>query len=257
MHFGGLLCEDCSQHADRFCILCSELLDEDSEPFEVLPDSCIGPSLAVALFIIFADSQLFNQWGDMDDAVRSVQQASRGPSVTAGKHAPAEHGLEEVPKADASTRKRKGEALSSSTDEQHPGRHGVQSRSKHPCSGNSEHWNVGNGVSAADDSAQREVSKEHVHGKEPWQPSLIMLSKASKVLINSTTAACLRAAIQDHLDLYKEPTLAVDVERLRIAEQQSELLYRDEHWKARASALRLVVQEKEILRDALQALHGR
>ena len=223
----------------------------------MLPDGCIGPSLAVALFIIFADSQLFNQWNDMDDAVRSMQQASHSPSVAAEKHAPAEDGLEEAPRADASSRKRKREALRNSMDEQHPGSYGVQSRSEHPCSGNSEHGNVGNSVSAADVSAQRGVSEEHVHGEEPWQPSLLVLSKGPNALISSTTAACLRAALQGHMELYKESTLAVDVERLHIAEQQCKLLYRDEHWKALASALRLIVQEKEILRDALQALHGR
>ena len=223
----------------------------------MLPDGCIGPSLAVALFIIFADSQLFNQWNDMDDAVRSMQQASHGPSVAAEKHAPAEDGLEEAPRADYSSRKRKREALRNPTDEQHPGSYGMQSRNEHPCSGNSEHGKVGNSMSAADLSAQHGVSEEHVHGEEPWQPSLLVLSKGPKALINSATAACLRAALQDHLELYKEPTLAVDVERLCTAEQQCELLCRDEHWKALASALRLVVQEKEILRDALQALHGR
>ncbi|KAK9903332.1 hypothetical protein WJX75_003109 [Coccomyxa subellipsoidea] len=54
----------------RFLSRDSELLEEDREPFEVLPDGCIGPSLLVALRVLLAADSEFHSWRSLDDALK-------------------------------------------------------------------------------------------------------------------------------------------------------------------------------------------
>ena len=104
------------------------------------------------------------------------------------------------------------------------------------------------------DGSQDEV-EDGSHDEGEWQPSIITLKSAARSLINDRLAACLRTAVMDHLQLYKHQSLAADLEQLREAQRQCDKLrYRDEHWKAVLAALRLVVQEKRILQEALRAL---
>ena len=120
--------------------------------------------------------------------------------------------------------------------------------------------------SSAQEQAKRgEIIKEGSQGDKgdgpqdagDWQPSIIMLKGAARSLIHDRLAACLRTAITDHLQLYKHQSLALDLELLQEAQQQCKRLkYRDEHWRAVLAALTLVVQEKRLLQEALQALQG-
>ena len=48
-----------------FC-LCSHLLEEEQEPFEVLPKGNIGPSLLMALRVLFAPENTFLQWKGLE-----------------------------------------------------------------------------------------------------------------------------------------------------------------------------------------------
>ena len=98
-------------------------------------------------------------------------------------------------------------------------------------------------------------ANKQAHAEKAWQPSVVVLGKASKSLINTQMAACIRTAIDKRLSLYSQTSLQADRVQLQEAEQEcSRLAHRDEHWKAIVSALRLVVQEKQILLDSRAAL---
>ena len=45
---------------------CSYLLEEDLEPFEVLPKGKIGPSLVMALRVLFASEEDFSHWHNLE-----------------------------------------------------------------------------------------------------------------------------------------------------------------------------------------------
>ena len=239
--------------------MCSELLDEDSEPFEVLPGGCIGPSLAVTLYIMCADDQLFNSWSHVDDTVQRLQQMQKSstaynPAVTSTT-APESR---ENTSSHGSAKRRKRDKLADLTHEQHPEQLGGQHRTiEGPCSQacNSSHVQKDQDREAPDGS-QHEDGQHNNCDEEEWQPSIIALrSSAAKALINGRAAACLSTAVGEHLRTYKHASLTADLEQLQRAQKQCERLrYRDEHWKAVVSALRLVVQEKEILQEAMKAL---
>ena len=242
---------------DVWCAVCSEPLDEESEPFEVLPGGCIGPSLAVTLYIMCADDQLYNSWSHMDDAVQSLQQVQKSssaydPAVTSTTAL----GSRENTSSHGST-KRKRDSLADLTHEQHSQQVGGQhSTIKRPCSQACDGSHVQKDQDRkADDGLQHEDGEHKNRDEEEWQPSIIPLRSVAKALINGRAAACLSTAVGEHLQMYKHASLTEDLEQLQKAQIQCKRLrYRDEHWKAVVSALRLVVQEKEILQEALKAL---
>ena len=49
-----------------FCAFFSHLLEEDLEPFEVLPKGRIGPSLVMALRVLFASEEEFSRWYNLE-----------------------------------------------------------------------------------------------------------------------------------------------------------------------------------------------
>ena len=237
--------------------MCSELLDEDSEPFEVLPGGCIGPSLAVTLYIICADDQLYSSWSHMDDAVQSLQQVQNSSSACdpAAMSTTAPRSRENT--SSHGRAKRKRDSLADLPHEQHSEQLGGQhSTIKGPFSQacNGSHV-LKDQDREADDGSQHEDGEHNNYDEEEWQPSIVALRSAAKALINGRAAACLSTALGEHLQTYKHASLIADLEQLQRAQMQCERLrYRDEHWKAVVSALRLVVQEKEILQEALKAL---
>ena len=50
---------------------CSHLLKEDLEPFEVLPKGKIGPSLVMALRVLFASEEDFSLWHNLEGQLSS------------------------------------------------------------------------------------------------------------------------------------------------------------------------------------------
>ncbi|DBA79471.1 TPA: hypothetical protein ACH3X2_007743 [Trebouxia sp. C0005] len=81
----------------------SHLLEEDLEPFEVLPKGNIGPSLVMALRVLFAPEEDFLCWHNLDDAMPSpAEDATAAAAATeAGAAADAgpahQHGLQSEP----------------------------------------------------------------------------------------------------------------------------------------------------------------
>ncbi|CAL5222086.1 g4393 [Coccomyxa viridis] len=109
----------------RFLRRESELLDEDAEPFEVLPQGCVGPSLIVALFVICADDQLFSGWGHIEDAIESMQvaQSAPVPATPSGARPYAEPSCTDKQDSHQNTRKRGREVSAGPMeDEQKVGR---------------------------------------------------------------------------------------------------------------------------------------
>lgn len=50
--------------------VCSHLLEEEEEPFEVLPGGNINPSLLMTLRVLFADSKQFGAWQNLDGTLK-------------------------------------------------------------------------------------------------------------------------------------------------------------------------------------------
>ena len=46
--------------------LCSDLLDEEADPLEVLPNSTISGPLFLLFRVLYADWDAFKSWGDLD-----------------------------------------------------------------------------------------------------------------------------------------------------------------------------------------------
>ena len=46
--------------------LCSDLLDEEADPLEVLPNSTINGPLFLLFRVLYADWDSFKSWGDLD-----------------------------------------------------------------------------------------------------------------------------------------------------------------------------------------------
>ena len=227
-----------------------------------MPEGCIGPSLAVALFICCADGQLFDQWSTIDDALecmRHAETAAQPAPLTGNAHHQSAFGTAPEKKrkrtmhdcAQNERAERKG--LTLPEEAAGPGSKRKQPAQQAP-SQTSVHGIHGQEGQAAN-SLQHCPPEEQAQTEEAWQPSIIVVGKASKSLINTRMAACLRTAIDKRLTLYRQTSLQADLVQLQEAEQQcSRLAYCNEHWKAVVSALRLVVQEKEILLKAQAAL---
>jgi hypothetical protein len=63
---------------------CSDVLDEDAEPLEVLPEARLGPALLAALRVMYAAEAEFDAWSSMQDAVRDLLAAPGGASAVDG-----------------------------------------------------------------------------------------------------------------------------------------------------------------------------
>ena len=229
-----------------------------------MPEGCIGPSLAVALFILCADGQLFEQWSTIDDALecmRHAETAAQPAPLTGNAYHHSDYGI-----APEKNRKR---TMHDRAQNEHAEQTGLTlledaagpgSKRKQPAqqapSQTSVHRILGQEGQAAN-SLQRCSAEEKAQTEEAWQPSIIVVGKASKFLINTRMAACMRAAIDMRLSLYRQTSLQADLVQLQEADQQCRrLAYGNEHWKAVVSALRLVAQEKEILHNVQAALQS-
>ncbi|DBA97673.1 TPA: hypothetical protein ACH3X3_012565 [Trebouxia sp. C0006] len=87
-HMGNDVCQQrCTFLSDQ-----SYLLEEDLEPFEVLPKGKIGPSLVMALRVLFASEEDFSHWHNLEDAMPGpAEDATAAAAATeAGAAADAE-----------------------------------------------------------------------------------------------------------------------------------------------------------------------
>lgn len=203
----------------------------------------------------------------MDDALDRMKQEhlSGTASLSAAAAASTDDACSKGSDAGRPSKKQKREAQKPIPDGQHGGQKGavISESNKQNASQQGRREQPAGGI--AEDVAQDKLGQgdggpqmadEQPHEAE-WQPSLIMLGSATRSLINDKAAACLGTAIEARLQTYRQPGVQADVKQLREAEQQCHRLkYQDEHSKAVVSALRLVVQEKEILLDALHAVQS-
>ena len=224
----------------------------------------MGPSLAVALFILCADERVFDQWNSIDNALECM-----GHAETAVQPAPLTGNVYDHSALDAAPQRRHKWRMHDCGQEGHAEQSGMSfpeeaagqgRKRKQPAqqalSQTSVHGSLGQEGQTVK-SLQECSANKQAHAEEAWQPSIVVLGKASKSLINTKMAACIRTAVDKRLSLYRQTSLQADLVQLQEAEQLcSKLAYRDEHWKAVVSALRLVVQEKQILLDAQAALQS-
>ena len=130
----------------------------------------------------------------------------------------------------------------------------VEHAASHACGDNGVQHDKGSGKSPHDGSQDDNVRGSSDEEKL-WQPSIIGLRSMVKTSISSRPAACLRTAVTEHLRLYKHETLSATQEQLEEAQRQCKRVrYRDEHWRAVLAASTLVLQEKRILHEAVEAL---
>ena len=227
-----------------------------------MPEGCIGPSLAVALFVFCADGRLFDRWSTIDGALECM-----GHAETAVQPAPLTDNVNNHSALGTAPQRRHKRSMHDGVQNGHAEQNGMilpeeaagQGRKrKQPAqqasSQTSVHETLGQKGQTINSPQQCSANKQ-AHAEKAWQPSIVVLGKASKSLINTQMAACIRTAIDKRLSLYSQTSLQADLVQLKEAEQEcSRLAYCDEHWKAVVSALRLVVQEKQILLDARAAL---
>ena len=69
-------------YCQHLCVACSHLLEEDLEPFEVLPNGRINPSLLMALRILFESQAIFSSWSSWEGEIYSALKA-RGAKTCA------------------------------------------------------------------------------------------------------------------------------------------------------------------------------
>ena len=62
----------------------SELLDEDAEPFEVMPRALLSARLVAALRVLFTDVATFGAWSSLDDALVGWPAAGAAPGAAGG-----------------------------------------------------------------------------------------------------------------------------------------------------------------------------
>ena len=224
----------------------------------------MGPSLAVALFILCADGQVFDQWSTIDDALECM-----GHAETAVQPAPLTGNVNNHSALGTAPQRRHKRSMHDGVKNGHAEQNemtvpeeaaGQGRKRKQPAqqalSQTSVHGSLGQEGQTVNSLQQCSANKQ-AHAEKAWQPSIVVLGKASKSLISTKMAACIRTAVDKRLSLYRQTSLQADLFQLQEAEQLcSKLAYRDEHWKAVVSALRLVVQEKQILLDAQAALQS-
>ena len=67
---------------DAVAFVCvSDLLAEETEPFEVLPDAQLGPALWAAVRVLCADEEAFSSWSSLSDAVCIQREDAGQPSA--------------------------------------------------------------------------------------------------------------------------------------------------------------------------------
>ncbi len=263
---------------------CSELLDEEREPFEVLPGGCIGPSLLVALRVLLASDADFCKWQSLDDALQlcSVQQPPEGSADRQHESGPGcktaeQPGKEcrsEIGHHPRSSRKRGAKEGTAGVSEPVSERPEAK---KQRSEGARDLDTAGrNGMAAAkvdcdlDDGEQHNGdchTKKTSTGAAPEQGASATGELPAQIGNTDIRAArqcgvltgdmCLAVArcIRQRLQRYRHASLAEDLRELEKEEGLGQRgKGRNESSRARVAALRLVVTEKELLHAALESL---
>lgn len=256
--------------------VCSELLEEDREPLEVLPGGCIGPSLLVTLRVLLADDMEFFSWRTLDDALHQCsgpppeaenvwkpQQQSSLEGGSAQQPNGAHQSCEGQQCCGSRSRVRKltGGQPEASRELPRPKRlkggaeadasgHGAVSTRTDGYGGLPDGINGSSAVEATAAGVVQKAVRE-----DQAQLGNTSIEAAAPETLTSTMCLALSRCIQLRLQRYRSAALAEDVEALEREEGQSgQKSSRREGSRARVAAMRLVVAEKHILHAALQAI---
>lgn len=239
----------------------SELLEDDSEPFEVLPGGRIGPSLAVALRVLFASDSEFQCWRGLEDALSPLASTQE---TDGGANCPPEEAPVDV--------LRRQRAPTCSSEEEHSN-HGPASKRRKCCepkqSGPDEHaakrsqkakgeiGSCGPGdCIAADNGSCRDAQRQGIKaGRHPEQLGSLCIASAGPAVLSQPMCQALKACILQRLQRY---SMNGDVIRLEQEVKQVQSKGSStESSRARVAALMLVLAEKQVLNAALEALARR
>ena len=268
---------------------CSELLEEDREPFEVLPDGCIGPSLLVALRVLLAADSEFHSWRSLDDALKLCASKPQ-PEGASDRQQESDSGCKAAEQPETAEQpdmhhhcgnghSLKGSRKRGSGEDAGCGSEPISEGAglKKQCSegareadnacrdgiaavcgqadvnGALQNGNCrteGTGTDAEAEQAQSEAEEQ------PMQISNTSIRTARICgTLTGTMCTALTWCIQLRLQRYRHEGLAEDLRELEAEEGRSQQKEgRSDSSRARLAALRLVVAEKELLHAALEAL---
>ncbi|CAL8465452.1 g4988 [Coccomyxa elongata] len=250
----------------RFLSQESELLEEDREPFEVLPNACIGPSLLVALRVLLASETEFDSWRTLDDALHLCGTQQEQKSLAMGNSAACSNDNCHVQHEQSRTGQepQKGSKLSTSRKRDVPHGHGDSHDSpeaKKQRSGTARTNGVAgaleNGSGSGVIGSCREEIGDREQTSEAQQLQIVNTSiqAAPSEALTADMCTALRQCIQQRLQRYRHAGLEQDLQELEAEEKLSQRsASRSKHNRARLAALRLVVGEKEVLHAALEAI---
>lgn len=274
-------------HKQRGSMRRSELLEEGEEPFEVLPDARVAPSLLVALHALLAPEDEFRSWRGLEDVLAQLQRASmQGDAAQASCAA----GEDKMAAGAVGSAKAEAGEVANCHEQVQPctnGWHAEEDLSagqepaakKQRVGGAAErrvvHGRAGQeavsldrGNCAASGACCRKntcssrqagqaLAGDTVCGQEEqpvdgnWRPGVTSIAA-----MGPRACAVLAACIRQRLACYRLPGLAEDRKQLAAAEV-GRASSKKEGARASVAALRLVVAEKELLSAALAAADAR
>lgn len=252
----------------------SELLDEDREPFEVLPNACIGPSILVALRVLLATETEFHSWRTLDDAMHlcGTQQEPNSLAMEGSAACSDDSCKDRHEQLRARQEHENGSKRSASGKRDAPhengdihGGHGAKKQRNGPARTEHVADALENGSLSDlhgahhDGSCREDMSdRENISDIQQLQIANTSIQAAPSEALTAEMCTALRHCIQQRLQRYRHAALEQDLQELEAQEKLSQKSAgRSEHNRARLAALRLVVGEKEVLHSALQAIAQR
>ncbi|BDA50036.1 probable N-lysine methyltransferase SETD6 at N-terminal half [Coccomyxa sp. Obi] len=255
----------------RFLSRESELLDEDREPFEVLPSACIAPSLLVALRVLLATKAEFHSWRTLDDALHLCATQQKPSPLAVGDSAACSNDSCNVQQEQLRAPQQPEDGSKPSTSRKRDVLHRTGDShdgagAKKQRSGTARTDGVGgapetgslSGVTGAqhNGSCREDISdREQTVETQQLQIANTSIEAAPSEALTADMCTALRHCIQQRLQRYRHAGLEQDLQELEAEEKLSQQsASRSEHHRARLAALRLVVGEKEVLHAALEAI---
>ena len=254
----------------------SELLEEDAEPFEVMPRALLSAPLVAALRVLFADAAAFGAWSSLDDALVGWPAGGAAPGPAGGARLAAEHGhaLEGV--GLVSKPARAGRSAESQqacgADDRTPDDAGAAVQ---PCgepavaaNGRGHEYSTASRAASLDQSQpQAGVATQpgcgpaqdgHARqtGQDGAQLGSVSIPAAAHFLPPCALQA-LHAALLARLSQYRRPGpggAAAELDRAEATAGKARGVAEREAAGARMAALRLVHGERQLLKGALAAL---
>jgi hypothetical protein len=258
----------------------SDLLEEDREPFEVLPGGSIGPSLLVALRTLLASDSVFQGWRGLEDALQPhLAQPANGLELRTANGASAA----QPRSAPADKRRSKQGLLSGKEEKDSRGVSPEDEKSQPPtkrkhcgtaasaCAPSKRHSSCCSQHADADEGPEmdRPCAGDHhgdclamhshhcepgTSGRGPFQLGSTGIAAAG---LNARMCRALKACILHRIHRYRHEGMDSDLAELQAAEMFARKSgCWSESSKAKLAALRLIVEEKKLLYDALKVVDG-